>query len=69
MSASYQIKLHYADRDNMVQVEAGTVGMAILQAANGKPKPDNVSAKVLLRRPGTEAWISCYVSPAILDLL
>jgi hypothetical protein len=70
MSASYRVKFSYSDRDVMSQVQASTVGAAILSShepANGKP--ESVSVQVLLRRPGAESWIACYVSPEILGLL
>lgn len=67
--ASYQVKLHYEDSDNLVGLDAATVGEAVITAAGGKPKPDRVSVKVLIRRPGAESWVACYVAPAILNLL
>lgn len=67
--AKYKIKRSYPDRDKISEHDAETVGMAVIEACHGDAKPDFVSAAVLMRRPGSESWVPCYVSAAILGLL
>lgn len=74
MAASYRVKLDHGDHDSQHQVIADTVGHAILLAASeasfhARPTPVAVSVQVLVRRPSAEAWVACYVDPAILKLL
>jgi hypothetical protein len=74
MAASYRVNLNHGEYDSQHELTAETVGEAVLLAANAasfhdRPKPVAVTVKVLVRRPGAESWIGCYVSDAILKLL